>query len=994
MSTTLLHKDILELLNILILNFKNHYKYTCDNISLIRADKIKYISDNNDNKKLTIPFHPLTNLKESCSHLLIDDSLHFYLKNLTLNIFKKVITTKDGTIVTYITNAFDTPQLDNLSNPTKNTKFKFYNLFNIVSATSFSKNLISFEIDFTNSPKNAKINFKYPLYDMLSTIQNNTIFGIHLEDDEIKLFKQIYENYIISTIDDLFKEPIEIPTQSDHYPQFYTLMTIKLMLEEFYWKNYDICFIFNFKKKIEKYKKMLSDLNHYSKYDEFTKFNYIYTQRDQNLDQEAYKNELQIRKESEPNWLLLKDNMMQGKQVATTNFSGENLDIEVITNSSDEETANNSVKSLINLISNPKEIEKYKKNITLIVDLNKKLLDSQSRVIRQQNNENIQYEQLLQNLYSWQKFVLDAINQQGICLWFNDETEKYYFRDGVDGKIQNGDKKKISKKITNALNNTIYNHINKFSYQSIDVAIEIRIVESVDEIFKTIEKYKDKSVLVIPILNNKITIINNEVFDTRIFSEFYKYSNTNNLIRNLFIYTPYLKKRQNQTSFSMTPYGWTDDYKYIINQNNMLESITFGNKQINADIIFKTPLFQNSLAENSFIEKFILTMVNDDQSACNYIINWLANYFQTLEKSSVALVLTGAKDITEEILIDKVIKAIFGRRYCVTINDEEFKTSNVGEIAKDTLFYHITDIPKKKTNFDDKTLDKLIRQLLINSIAEIKMKDGTYQEVQILGQTIITSDNPYSYIKNNESKCTIIQVSSLEEVKRKLDLDIVSIEENIKNDLDNFSDILAQYPVHKTFINHALKTSHLKKVKKNNEQMHIKEEQTSQKIDDFIQALKEQNINYFLKVKEDDDNTLYEDLENALLKDDGYYIVQYLSDYYNIIYDESFEQDDFIKILKAKDDIFKQQINTLDMINKSDEEINLFKGVSTKEFTTIKKLGKIKGYTLPKDLSVQKGFILKQVSKKNRFKYSYEDIEDAENLYEYLDKKHKEKKKK
>jgi len=337
MSTTLLHKDILELLNILILNFKNHYKYTCDNISLIRADKIKYISDNNDNKKLTIPFHPLTNLKESCSHLLIDDSLHFYLKNLTLNIFKKVITTKDGTIVTYITNAFDTPQLDNLSNPTKNTKFKFYNLFNIVSATSFSKNLISFEIDFTNSPKNAKINFKYPLYDMLSTIQNNTIFGIHLEDDEIKLFKQIYENYIISTIDDLFKEPIEIPTQSDHYPQFYTLMTIKLMLEEFYWKNYDICFIFNFKKKIEKYKKMLSDLNHYSKYDEFTKFNYIYTQRDQNLDQEAYKNELQIRKESEPNWLLLKDNMMQGKQVATTNFSGENLDIEVITNSSDEE---------------------------------------------------------------------------------------------------------------------------------------------------------------------------------------------------------------------------------------------------------------------------------------------------------------------------------------------------------------------------------------------------------------------------------------------------------------------------------------------------------------------------------------------------------------------------------------------------------------------------------------------------------------------------------
>ena len=293
--------------------------YTCDNKQMIRMDDIRNMPSDYNNKPI-IGFHPLTKLKESCSHLLIDDSVHLYLKNLTLNIFKKVITTKNGTIVTYITNAFDTPQLDNLSNPTKNTKYKFYNLFNIVSATSFSKNLISFEIDFTNSPKSAKVNFKYPLYDMLSTIHNNTIFGIHLEDDEIKLFKQIYENYIISKIDDLFKEPIEIPTQSDHYPQFYTLMTIKLMLEEFYWKNYDIYFIFNFKIMLPKYKEMLSDLNHRNEYDEFTRFDDIYTDKDRELDEEAYKNELQIRQESEPNWLLLKDDEMgkNEQQLAVT----------------------------------------------------------------------------------------------------------------------------------------------------------------------------------------------------------------------------------------------------------------------------------------------------------------------------------------------------------------------------------------------------------------------------------------------------------------------------------------------------------------------------------------------------------------------------------------------------------------------------------------------------------------------------------------------------
>ena len=135
---------------------------------------------------------------------------------------------------------FDIKEVDNLSNTTKNTKFKLLNLFNIVSTASFSRNLIKFEIDFANSPKTAKVNFKYPMYDILSMIEDNTIFGIYLEDTEIKLFKQIYENYIITIIDDLFKNPIKIPEKSNKYPIFYILMTVRLMFEESYREKYNI----------------------------------------------------------------------------------------------------------------------------------------------------------------------------------------------------------------------------------------------------------------------------------------------------------------------------------------------------------------------------------------------------------------------------------------------------------------------------------------------------------------------------------------------------------------------------------------------------------------------------------------------------------------------------------------------------------------------------------------------------------------------------------
>jgi len=187
-----------------------------------------------------IKFYPFCEQKESCSYLVINDSMHLYLKELFFKIFEDIITAKEGTNSGYRMDILDNKKLERLLSPTKYTKYKFYNLFNIVSATSFSKNLISFEIDFINFPKSAKVNFKYPLYNMLSTIHNNTIFGIHLEDNEIELFKQIYENYIITIINNLFQEPIKISKSSDFFPMFYILMSIRLMIKKVYLEEYKI----------------------------------------------------------------------------------------------------------------------------------------------------------------------------------------------------------------------------------------------------------------------------------------------------------------------------------------------------------------------------------------------------------------------------------------------------------------------------------------------------------------------------------------------------------------------------------------------------------------------------------------------------------------------------------------------------------------------------------------------------------------------------------
>ena len=419
----LLYTDIMQILGlasinqndlqyILNKNLKNNYFCIYAGKQIIRIDDMQNMPSDSDDKS-KIKFHPLNKQESSSSHLLIDDSIHLYLRNLTYNIFNEVITTKES------------------------TKYKLSNLFNIITATSFSKNLISFEIDFTNSPKSAKVNFKYPLYDMLSTMHNNTIFGIHLEDDEIKLFKQIYENYIIKIIDDLFKEPIKIPAQSDHYSQFYTLMTIKLMLEETYWKKYNMCFI-NCKRMLPKYKEMLSDLNHCSYYDEFTRFDDIYTDKDRELDEEAYKNELQIRKESEPNWLLLKDNEMgkNEQQLAVTE--------------------KNNIRQIIDRFGQLIEYDS-KQYLNKIRKFNTDILVQEYK----DNYQKFKNNQEWNEIFYWQNIVLDILRNNGGGLWFDTRIKKYCFCSKFNASTVEVDSNELGDLLTRALKDKIKDYSNQ-----------------------------------------------------------------------------------------------------------------------------------------------------------------------------------------------------------------------------------------------------------------------------------------------------------------------------------------------------------------------------------------------------------------------------------------------------------------------------------------------------------------------------------------------------
>lgn len=914
-------------------NLKNDNHITCDGKQIVLNTDIQFGSPNHE-ELVTITFNPLNEKYESCSRLVIEDSIHFYLRKLIHNLFSKVITIKDGTYL-FEQHSFDKTLLDKLQNPTKYTKFKFYNLFNIVTATSFSKNLISFTIHPTDPLNQIKVDFYYPLYEVLCTLQNNIFYGIDLEYSEIKLFKQIYENYIIEPIDKLFKDSIKIPDNSSNFPHLYILLTIRLSLEKIFYETYDIRILsFNNKIHLPKYFKMISKLN------DLTDMKSFITKHQQELDQNSYKNELEIRKVCEVNWLILKENKMQ-------------------------DVLHKQEKMM--LTDRNKEIKTFVEHITELAE-KKYMRQIHTFLTNERVNDFIENYQQRKNdqkwveVFYWQNLVLNILNGNGASLWFDTRLDKYCFRSKVGGNIVYENKEGISELLTRALYEKINNNLNANNFGFFtNHAIEIVLVHKLHGIHNQQLKASEKASNVIKILlfENAIPTIDDDKFDTESSREFIKHNNDFFYTRNRFIPTKYLLKRF--------------ENRYLTDNHNVIDYDTLFKLNENGYLL-EALEETTSCKRSSFIEDFIYYLVNEDIHSYYYVMNWLSSFFNSLQKSGTALVLLGDQEVTQ-ILWDKIIKEIFGLLYCVTINDKECSSASAFDIAKDKLFFHIGNITDAGTKFDDETLYKLVKDLLIKPSIPRLNENNIQEEITIHGQLIVTANNPSPYIKRASSKCTIIKVSDLDTIIEKLNVpDELILEHKIQEDLDNFADVLNFFSVKHEFAKYAMDTDARKSVC-NNKSSNIVKEDIDKEIDIFIQAIKNKDLDYFERVKEVDDDTIYAHLKNAFEKDDGYFIGMHLLDYYNATHEQKFKRkDDLTQKLKAKDDMFKQEVKTLKILTAEKEEQILFQAYPTSKETGNKELYKINGYTLAKDIIVPYGATITS-SQDNLTKFDYDNYE-------------------
>ena len=280
--------------------------------------------------------------------------------------------------------------------------------------------------------------------------------------------------------------------------------------------------------------------------------------------------------------------------------------------------------------------------------------------------------------------------------------------------------------------------------------------------------------------------------------------------------------------------------------------------------------------ENSAIGKLILHLVNYDRQRLYWVINWLAYFFQGLNKSQVALVLLGEQGAGKGIFFNEVIKPLFGEDFVKTINDKSLNTNYKGSLVENTLFFNLDEISAKSSS---SSIKNFLKALVTNaSITAEKKFKNLEKETPIYGQIIVTSNELYALeIEPSDRRFTVFSTSGNLSHCNFLDYgDYESLLNAIKNELELFAIYLKNYPIDEKNANTALNTTEKDELIRqyqiaNYKPIKLTKLQTD--LVEFSEAIRCWNLNLFSTIVDENKfqlkNEIFGDLQHNIFRVDN-----------------------------------------------------------------------------------------------------------------------------
>jgi len=183
----------------------------------------------------------------------------------------------------------------------------------------------------------------------------------------------------------------------------------------------------------------------------------------------------------------------------------------------------------------------------------------------------------------------------------------------------------------------------------------------------------------------------------------------------------------------------------------------------------------------SFIKKLMsnLTQINSES---------ISSWIQDIGNTDTILLLVGNQTVTEDIVVNKVIKPLFNTGIVVTLTDIMLQKESFENIVSGKLILHIDHIP-----IDEKDREKL-KQLLISIVIQRSfLSDERTIPTQI--KVIVTIDEVDSFFKNFMELTTTLFINKEEDFLSKLGINnLVLLYKEIEQSLDYYAGEISSMP--------------------------------------------------------------------------------------------------------------------------------------------------------------------------------------------------------
>lgn len=282
---------------------------------------------------------------------------------------------------------------------------------------------------------------------------------------------------------------------------------------------------------------------------------------------------------------------------------------------------------------------------------------------------------------------------------------------------------------------------------------------------------------------------------------------------------------------------------------------------------------------------FLLHLLNHDYKRVQWVINWLAYFFQGLKKSQVALVLVGIEGTGKGVFVENIIKHLFGEAFVKTINDKSLNTKYLGGLVEDVIFFYFDEISSQRSLID--SIRNFLKAIITNlSITAEKKHKTLEKETPLYGQ-VIFSTNEYDAleISDNDRRYTVFSTGETLASVNFLDLDsFEALAEALTSELEIFACYLKVYPVDVQMANTALSTPEKdemicqyamkQKVKAIKQQKVLEPKLTKlqKNLDEFVYYIRNKEIGFFESIRFENDElfqSIHNDFYNKVFRVDN-----------------------------------------------------------------------------------------------------------------------------